>query len=107
MLTTPVVVNDKLVRFGDNYRNMQIYGRHFFTQNWGVSARLDRDLIQGAWRRSTVSLIYRNDCIWYEFIYERNDTNLYRQDGKPTSSFLFSLHFATLGSSSSDFTDVR
>ena len=107
LLATPVVVNNKLVRFGDNYRNMQIYGRHFFTDNWGVSARLDRDLIQGAWRRSTVSLIYRNDCIWYEFIYERNDTNLYRQDGKPTSSFLFSLHFATLGSSSSDFTDVR
>ena len=106
-LPQPVDLDDRLKTFGDNYRDLQIYGRHFFGENWGVSARLDRDLVKGSWRRSTVSLIYRNDCIWYEFIYERNDSNLYRQDGKPTSSFLFSLHFATLGSSSSDFTDVR
>jgi len=97
----------QIERFGDNYKDIQIYGRHFFTPNWGVSARLDRDMVKGQWRRSTVSLIYRNDCIWYELVYERNDSELYNIGTKASSSLQFRLQFATLGGSNSDFTDVR
>ncbi len=97
----------KLRRFGDNYRNLQLYARHFFTKNWGVSARLDRDLVENQWRRSTVSAIYRDDCIWYELVYQRNDTVLTRLNGKPQSSILFRLNLATLGKSGADFANVR
>ncbi|MBW8881047.1 MAG: LPS-assembly protein LptD [Asticcacaulis sp.] len=107
VLLVPKVENGKLKVFGDNYRNAQIYARHFFNANWGVSARLDRDLVKQSWRRSTVSVIYRNDCIWYELVYQRNDSNLYRLNGKPSSAILFRLNLATLGSSGAEFNDVR
>ncbi|ESQ84386.1 hypothetical protein AEAC466_08510 [Asticcacaulis sp. AC466] len=106
-LVTPIVINGKLERFGDNYRNMQLYARHFFTQNWGVSARLDRDLVANTWRRSTVSLIYRDDCSWFELVYQRNDSQLTRLNGKPSSSIFFRLNLTTLGTSPSNFKDVR
>jgi LPS-assembly protein len=108
ILPVPTVsINGKLQRFGDNYRDFQLYGRHFFTKNWGVAARLDRDIVANTWRRSTVSAIYRNDCIWYELVYQRNQSNLYAHNGKPTSTILFRLNFPTLTKSNSDFTDVR
>ena len=31
--------------FGPDYRDISLYARHFFNGNWGVSARLDRDLM--------------------------------------------------------------
>ena len=107
VLANPIVVNGDLKRFGDNYRDLQLYSRHFFTRNWGVSARIDRDLVAHTWRRSQLSLIYRDDCSWFELIYQRNDTQLTNFNGKPQSSILFRLNFTTLGSSGSDFTDVR
>ncbi len=96
-----------LQRFGDNYRDIQLYARHFFTKNWGVSARIDRDLVTDTWRRSQLSVIYRDDCSWFELIYQRNDTLLTNINGKPQSSILFRLNFTTLGSSGSSFDDVR
>ncbi|WP_245531394.1 LPS-assembly protein LptD [Asticcacaulis biprosthecium] len=107
LLDPTKVENGKLQRFGDNYRNMQLYARHFITPNWGVSARLDRDLVREEWRRSTVSVIYRNDCIWYELIYQRNDTRAYQLRGKPSSAILFRLNLSTFGSSGAEFNDVR
>ncbi|WP_443747677.1 LPS-assembly protein LptD [Asticcacaulis solisilvae] len=108
ILAVPTLTaNGKLQRFGDNYRDFQLYGRHFFTKNWGIAARLDRDLVADTWRRSTVSAIYRNDCIWYELVYQRNQSNLYAHNGKPTSTIFFRLNFPTLTKSNSDFTDVR
>ena len=102
-----LTASGKLQRFGDNYRDFQLYARHFFTRNWGTAARLDRDIVANTWRRSTVSVIYRNDCIWYELVYQRNQSNLYAHNGKATSSILFRLNFPTLTKSNSDFTDVR
>ena len=108
LLTTPTLTpSGKLLRFGDNYRDFQLYARHFFTKNWGASTRLDRDLIADTWRRSTVSVIYRNDCIWYELVYQRDESNLYSHNGKPQSAILFRLNFPTLTKSNSDFNDVR
>jgi len=97
----------KLKTFGDNYRNLQLYGRHFFTSHWGVSARLDRDLVQDTWRKSTVSLIYRDDCSWFELVYQQNDSQLTARNGKPSSSIFFRLNLTTLGTSPAKFNDVR
>ncbi|MGN6425013.1 MAG: LPS-assembly protein LptD [Asticcacaulis sp.] len=92
---------------GDNYRDLQLYAQHFFTKNWGVSARVDRDLVLNTWHRSTVSLIYKNDCIWYELVYQKNDSQLVNYNHKPQSTILFRLNFATLGTSGHKFSDVR
>lgn len=97
----------ELRRFGDNYRNIQLYARHFFTPHWGVSARLDRDMVLDTWRKSTVSLIYRDDCSWFELVYQRNDTQLTAINGKPSSSIFFRLNLTTLGTSPVNFNDVR
>ncbi|MGZ3297694.1 MAG: LPS-assembly protein LptD, partial [Asticcacaulis sp.] len=94
--------------YGTNYRNLQLYARHFVTQNWGVSARLDRDMLTEKWRRSTVSVIYRDDCLWLELIYERNDTVLNTVNGKPQSGFLFQIKPLILGmNGATQFHDVR
>jgi LPS-assembly protein len=98
---------DGLVTTGDNYRDLQLYAQHFFTKNWGVSARVDRDLVLNTWHRSTVSLIYKNDCIWYELVYQKNDSQLVNYNHKAQSTILFRLNFATLGTSGHKFSDVR
>jgi LPS-assembly protein len=94
--------------FGPNYRDLQLYARHFLTSHWGVSARLDRDLLLDKWRRSTLSLIYKDDCIWVEVIYERNDTILNAVNGKPQQGFLLQIKPLILGvSGSTEMHDVR
>ncbi|HTN39520.1 MAG TPA: LPS assembly protein LptD, partial [Asticcacaulis sp.] len=102
-----LAANGTLRTFGDNYRNLQLYGRHFFTSHWGVSARLDRDMVADTWRKSTVSLIYRDDCSWFELVYQQNDSQLTARNGKPSSSIFFRLNLTTLGTSLSHFNDVR
>ena len=109
--TDPVVdpTTHKLISVdGPNYRDVQIYARHFITDNWGVSARLDRDLLLDKWRRSTLSVIYKDDCIWIEMLYERNDTVLNTVNGKPQQGFLLQIKPLILGvSGSTQFHDVR
>ena len=97
VLVTPTLVNGKLVVFGNNYRDIQLYGQHFFTEHWGIGSRLDRDLIGGSWRRSTISLIYRDDCIQYELVYQRNDTALSSVNGKPSNAFFFRYSIPVFG----------
>ncbi len=93
---------------GPNYRDVSLYARHFITSNWGVSARIDRDLILDKFRRSTLSVIYKDDCIWIEGIYERNDTILNAVNGKPQQGFLLQIKPLILGfSGSTDMHDVR
>ena len=66
------------------------------------------DLILDKFRRSTLSLIYKNDCIWIEMIYERNDTVLNTVNGKPQQGFLLQIKPLILGlSGSTEFHDVR
>jgi LPS-assembly protein len=72
-----------------------------------VSARLDRDVVADTWRKSTVSLIYRDDCSWFELVYQQNDSQLTARNGKPSSSIFFRLNLTTLGTSLSNFNDVR
>jgi LPS-assembly protein len=99
--------NGKLKTFGDNYRDLQLYAQHFFTSHWGVSARLDRDMVADTWRKSTVSLIYRDDCSWFELVYQQNDSALTARNGKPSSSIFFRLNLTTLGTSPEKVNDIR
>lgn len=121
VLDTPVVSGGRIVDIYGNksiygnspesfgvYKYFQLYGRHFFTENWGVSARLDRDILTNSFRRSSTSLIYRDDCLSYELVYLRNNTALDALgDGKARTSWLFRLNLATLGSSRQGIRDIR
>jgi LPS-assembly protein len=120
VLTNPIVSSGRIVNiygskaiygeYPENYgvyRNLQFYGRHFFHDNWGVSAKLDRDLLTNKFRRSTLSLIYRDDCSWYELVYQRDDTRISNVGGKPRASWQFRLNLATLGSSRAGMRDIR
>jgi LPS-assembly protein len=97
----------KLQTFGDNYRDLQLYSQHFFTSHWGIAARLDRDMVLDTWRKSTVSLIYKDDCSWFELVYQQNDSQLTARNGKSSSSIFFRLNLTTLGTSLSKVNDVR
>ncbi|MFT4075553.1 MAG: LPS assembly protein LptD [Asticcacaulis sp.] len=109
VLTSPTELDadGKLIRFGDNYRDFQIYAQHFFSDHWGVSTRIDRDLVADSWRKSTLSLIYKDDCSWFELVYQQNNTALTTANGKPSSSIFFRLNLTTLGTSLSKVNDVR
>lgn len=92
----------------NRYEDLQIYARHFFTKNWGASMRINRDIKTDAWRRSEVSAIYRDDCTWIEVVYERDETAISRNiNGKASTGISLRLNLAILGSSGSDFNDIR
>lgn len=120
VLNNPIVSGGKIISiYGDPdlhyanggayglYRNVQVYGRHFFNDHWGVSARLDYDALGDKFRRSTFGIIYRDDCSWYELVYQRNDTILNTVRDKPKGSWMFRLNLATNGMSRTGVRDVR
>ncbi len=97
-----------LSTYGPDYRDLQLYAQHFLNSHWGIQARLDRDLLLNKFRRSTIGLIYKNECIWIEAVYERNDTILNSVNGKPQQSFLVQIHPLIQGiSSMTHFHDIR
>lgn len=89
------------------YENFQLTGEHFFTANWGVSTRLNRDLNQGKWARSEIALIYRDDCTRLEVVYERDETLIGSSQNDALSTIFFRFSLATLTTSDSGFTDFR
>ncbi len=109
--TDPIVdpvTHQLLSTYGPDYRDLQLYAQHFLNSHWGIQARLDRDLLLNKFRRSTIGLIYKNECIWIEAVYERNDTILNSVNGKPQQSFLVQIHPLIQGiSSMTHFHDIR
>lgn len=93
--------------YGPNYENIQLYGRHFLTDRWGVSARIDYDLKDSKFRRSQLGLLYRDDCLSIELVYQRNDTQIYQTNGKRGETVFLRLNLATLGTQKNTFNDVR
>jgi LPS-assembly protein len=90
------------VRYDDD--NTQVTGRtrdiegaedFFFTKHWGVSLVGVRDIELNNWRKSDIGLIYKDDCIRVEVVYQQEDTVVGRL-GK-SDAVLFNLKIATLG----------
>ncbi len=109
--TNPIVdpVTHRLLStFGTDYRDISLYAQHFINSHWGVSTHLDRDLLLNKFERSTVGVIYKNECIWIEVAYERNDTIINTVNGKPQESFLIQIHPLIQGiSRTTQFHDIR
>jgi LPS-assembly protein len=74
--------------------NVEAAGEYFVTKNWGVSAVAVRDLEVKAWRLRDLGIVYRDDCVRVEVVYQHEDT-INGVLGKSDSVFL-RLTLATL-----------
>jgi LPS-assembly protein len=70
-------------------------GEALLTRNWGVIARGVRDLEAEVWRRRDVGLLYTDECVRLEVVYEREET--FNRTLGPSNSVSVRLSLATLG----------
>lgn len=90
-----------------NYEYLQASGQVFVAGDWGVTFRAVRDLESDLWRRSEVGLLYEDECIRFEIIYERNETVQSQSGIRSSEGVSFRLTLATLGGSGYSDRDVR
>jgi LPS-assembly protein len=81
---------------GQPVRDLDFHGEVFLWKNWGVSAYGAFE--SGIWRQSDFGIVYRDQCIRVEILYNRNNTN----NGVlgPSQGIGFRLSLATFGNSS-------
>lgn len=70
-------------------------GEFLVTQNWGFTVRAHYDVRDDKWRRSELGLLYQDECLRLELVYERNDTRVGAL--RPSESVFLRLNLATLG----------
>ena len=75
--------------------NIEAAGEFFFTKNWGVDIVGVRDLLVQTWRQEELGLVYKDDCVRVDVIYEHQNT-INGALGASNSVFL-RLTLATLG----------
>ncbi|MDP3491370.1 MAG: LPS assembly protein LptD [Phenylobacterium sp.] len=80
---------------GVKRENLDLGGELFLTQNWGVIAYGNRDMVQNGWVVRDVGVVYRDECTRIEVIYRREDTIVGRLG--PSESVAVRLTLATLG----------
>ena len=67
----------------------------FPTRHWGFTVVGVRDLALSAWRQREIGVVYRDDCIRAEVVYQHRDEILGRLTG--SDSVFLRLTLATLG----------
>jgi LPS-assembly protein len=77
----------------------------FLTKHWGIGLSGTRDLQADAWRLRDISLIYKDECIRVQVIYQHQDT-IQGQLGA-SDTVLLRLTLATLGAEGYRDTDIR
>ncbi|MBN8552818.1 MAG: LPS-assembly protein LptD [Caulobacterales bacterium] len=82
-----------------NYQVLQVSGQVFVVGDWGVSFMATRDLDQELWPRSEIGLLYQDECVRFEFIYERNEDLLAGRGIRASEGVFVRLTLATLGGS--------
>ena len=85
--------------------NIEAAGEYFVTKNWGVSAVAVRDLDVQAWRLRDLGVVYKDECIRVEVVYQHQDTVI-GMLGKSDAVFL-RLTLATLGDQGYKNADFR
>jgi LPS-assembly protein len=68
-------------------------GYVLLTHHWGIVFDATRDVRENIWRRAEAGILYQDDCIRTEVVYQRNETNPLG----PTSTVLLRLSFAIAG----------
>jgi len=70
-------------------------GEVFVTKNWGVLVDAVRDLEQKQWRRRAAGVVYRDECLRFEVLYQRDNNPVLGT--KASQSIVVRLTLATLG----------
>ncbi|NEX91319.1 LPS assembly protein LptD [Caulobacter sp. 17J65-9] len=68
-------------------------GEVFVTERWGAIFDVNYDLKAESIRQSQAGIVYKDDCLRAEVVYERNETI----SGLPRDAVFFRLNLATLG----------
>ncbi len=85
--------------------NIEAAGDFFVTEHWGFSVVGIRDLQEDAWRLGELGVIYKDDCIRVEVVWQRQDTTE-GQLGASNAVFL-RLKLATLNGQGYNDPDFR
>jgi len=59
---------------GQPVKDIDFHGEFFVWKNWGLSAYGAREFQTGVWRQEDFGIVYRDQCIRVEILYNRNDT---------------------------------
>jgi len=78
-------------------KDLDFHGAFFVTKHWGVTVAGARDFATGDWRQREFGIVYKDDCVQVEVVYDRNDT--VNSTLGPTSSIAVRLTLATFGNS--------
>ncbi len=93
-------LRDALDINGLEQENFDLYSEFFVTKKWGVSFVGSRDVENGEWRRRDIGLVWRDDCLRIDVIYQRENQYVNTPEGvkfRPNDSVQLRLTLATLG----------
>jgi len=76
-------------------RDIEGAGEVFVTRHWGVSLVGIRDIETNEWRRRDVGVVYMDDCVRVEVVYQHSNTIVGRLGA--SDSVFVRLTLATLG----------
>lgn len=82
-----------------NFQYAQASGQVFVVGDWGVSFNAIRDIDEELWRRAEVGLLYEDECLRFELVYERNEDLLAGRGIRSSEGVFVRLNLATLGGS--------
>jgi LPS-assembly protein len=102
--TIPQTTVNSIV-YGGKINDLEYGGEVFVTKHWGVSVAGIHDLVANDWRLRDVGLIYKDDCIRADVVYQHQDTVEGRL-GKSDAVFL-RLSLATLADEGYKNADFR
>jgi LPS-assembly protein len=80
---------------GTPREDVEAAGEFFITPNWGVTANAIRDLQNDVWRRRGAGLIYKDDCLRFDFLFQREDNPVLGT--RSAQTFVMRLTLATFG----------
>ena len=62
------------IQYGGKINDLEYGGEVFVTKHWGVSVAGIHDLVANDWRLARLRVIYKDDCIRAEVVYQHQDT---------------------------------
>jgi len=94
-------IRDQQDAGGYPLETFELRGQLNLTKKWGVTAYGQKDLVAGVWRRRDLGIVYTDDCIRIDVIYQNEDQFSQASTGglklQADESIVFRLTLATLG----------
>lgn len=94
-------IKDQQDAAGSPLETFEMRGQLNLTKRWGLTAYGQHDLVAGVWRRRDLGVVYNDDCIRIDVIYQNEDRFSQASTGglklQADESIVFRLTLATLG----------